>query len=124
MLGIGVVLGGGQAKPFHGFGIVLRQALAVEVHEAQAELRPGLALGGCQSVPLQSLRVALWHALSKRIHFSHEGLAGRIASFGHDAPKLHGRDVVAAFVGVVAVFPLASLHQLRAEQPTGECGNL
>jgi hypothetical protein len=56
-LRVGVPLLGGLAVPDHGLRVVLRHALAVGVHHAEAELREGVPLLGQWTQNLQFRRV-------------------------------------------------------------------
>jgi hypothetical protein len=47
----------GEARPFHGLGVVLRHALTGVVQESEIVLSVSIALVGCEMIPLHGLSV-------------------------------------------------------------------
>ena len=71
-----------------GFGIVLRHALAVGVHEPELVLCVGIALLGCLPKPSHRLSIVLWHSLTINIYSSKMELRQSISLLGSTAIPL------------------------------------
>ena len=86
---------GCEAKPYQSFDVVLRRALAFDVHDPEIGLGVGVALVGCEAIPLQRLSVVLRHTLAVGIHEPEIKLGVGVALVGKRAPKPKGGCVVA-----------------------------
>ena len=73
-LRVDISFGSGEAIPFQGFSIILRNPLTFEVHEAEVDLRVGIPLGSGETIPLQGLGIILRDFVSMGEHEAEGGL--------------------------------------------------
>ena len=77
-----MTLFGGLEKPLSRFGVILRHALAMVVHNAEVALGNGIALFGSLEKPLSRLGVILRHALAFVVHAAEIDLRNGMTLFG------------------------------------------
>ena len=84
-----VPLLGSEPVPAHSFGIVLRYAPAVGVHETEAELRTGETLIRSEPVPAHSFGIVLRYAPAVGVHIAEAPLGLDVALLASLAIPLH-----------------------------------
>ena len=81
-MSVGIALVRSLAIPLHRQSIVLRHALAYEIHDAEGPLSVGITLVGGLAMPPRGLSIVLRHALAGAIHVAEVKLSAGIALVG------------------------------------------
>ena len=104
VLRIGKPLVGSQPIPFHGFGIVLGDALADAVHEPEVELRRGVVLFGGEAKPAHGLGIVRGNAKAPAVPVAQFDLRLGVALFGGEAKPAHGFGIVLGDAFAIVVY--------------------
>ncbi len=91
---------GGKAIPLHGIRIVLGNAPAVVVHDAEVVLGWGVTLLGGQTIPPYRLGIVLRYARAVVVHDAEVVLGSSIALLDQRQPLPVRRGIVLPLVGI------------------------
>ena len=116
VLGFGIALISGHAKPLCGLRVVFRHArIAEAIYHAEAHLRFEMALLGGLAKPFCGFCAVFLHALAFVIHIADEILRLRIALLGNGLQFFARRLVVLAVVRILALL-IATPRRGRDDQ--------
>ena len=102
-----------------GLGVVLGDALALVVHDAEIVLSFGVALLGGLAIPLQGLGVVLGDALALVVHEAEVVLGVGVPLIGKRTKLTNGRRIVAALIGCHGLIPTTPRRGRQAQRQPG-----
>src|SRR5277367_2691032 len=103
LLCVVIALRGRQVVPHVGENVVLRDAVALLVHEAEVGLGEGIVLIGRLAVPFRCFAVVLWRAMAVLVHAAQHSLTVLVGLIGRFAIPFHRFGIVLRDTSAVLV---------------------